>query len=214
MLLPRLISGLRTTCSSVLRQQPFLKPAVTTTVRYATHKASKASNGAKDGPGKRLGAKKTTGEKVVTGMIIYRQRGTIWHPGENAGIGRDHTIYALQPGYVRYYKDPAKHPRRQYIGIAVTPTQTLPKPQNAARVRRLGMVAVPLHETVKKSDLVPQGTPMTREDNWKVSQGSYIPRAANWRIGKVMPKLVRKKVRADTRRKAVRKREIAVKKRK
>lgn len=60
-MLPRLISSLRVTCSSVLRQQSFLKPAVTTTVRYATHKASKASNGAKDGPGKRLGAKKTTG---------------------------------------------------------------------------------------------------------------------------------------------------------
>lgn len=145
-------------------------------------------------------------------MIIYRQRGTIWHPGENAGMGRDHTIFALQPGYVRYYKDLKNHPKRQFIGIALTPTQILPKPANAARTRRLGMVPVPLYERPK--NIVEPGTPLTREESYKVSEGSYIPRAANWRIGKVMPKLVRKKVRSESRRKSIRKKEIAIKKRK
>ena len=58
-------------------------------------------------------------------------------------MGRDHTIYALQPGFVKYYRDPRLHPKRQYIGVVFERAQTLPTPVNAARRRRLGMVAVP-----------------------------------------------------------------------
>jgi hypothetical protein len=123
-------------------------------------------------------------------MIIYRQRGTLWFAGENAGMGRDHTIFATQPGYVRYYRDtgPKKRPT---IGVALKPDQTLPRPQNAARTRRLGCVPGPLVE--KTESVVPQGTPLTEEDWKQVRPGSYIPRPDNWRIGKVMPPLVRKK---------------------
>lgn len=138
-----------------------------------------------------LGANQTqTGEKVVPGMIIYRQRGTLWFAGENAGMGRDHTIFAMQPGYVRYYRDtgPKKRPT---IGVALTRDQKLPRPLNAAHVRRLGCVPVPLVEKPVVS--VPQGTPLTAEDWDHIRPGSYIPRPDNWRIGKVMPTLVRKK---------------------
>lgn len=56
-------------------------------------------------------------------------------------MGRDHTIYATQPGYVKYYKDPLKHPKRQYIGVVFERAQTLPQPTHAVRRRRLGMLA-------------------------------------------------------------------------
>jgi large subunit ribosomal protein L27 len=61
-------------------------------------------------------------------------------------MGRDHTIFATETGFVKYYRDPAKHPKRQYIGVAFERTQTLPTPPNAARRRRLGMLAVPRKE--------------------------------------------------------------------
>ena len=44
------------------------------------------------------------GEAVAAGNIIIRQRGTKWHPGENVGLGRDHTIFALVPGHVKFQK--------------------------------------------------------------------------------------------------------------
>ncbi|KAJ4293504.1 54S ribosomal protein L2 mitochondrial [Kalmusia sp. IMI 367209] len=111
-------------------------------VRHATHQAQGRANGAKDGPGKRLGAKKSGGEYVIPGNIIFRQRGTAWFPGENCKFGRDHCIFATESGYVRYYRDPFKHPKRQYIGVALEKTDTLPYPRNAARRRRLGFVTV------------------------------------------------------------------------
>lgn len=56
-------------------------------------------------------------------------------------MGRDHTIYATECGYVKYYKDVEKHPKRQYIGVVFERNQILPLPRNAVRRRRLGMVA-------------------------------------------------------------------------
>lgn len=53
-------------------------------------------------PGKRLGVKLFGGQIVKSGMIIIRQRGTKYHPGKNVGIGRDHTLFALQPGIVAF----------------------------------------------------------------------------------------------------------------
>jgi large subunit ribosomal protein L27 len=49
-----------------------------------------------------LGVKKYGGEVVKAGHIIVRQRGTKFHPGVNVGIGRDHTLFALQPGQVKF----------------------------------------------------------------------------------------------------------------
>jgi len=58
-------------------------------------------------------------------------------------MGRDHTLYAMQGGYVKYYRDPRLHPKRRYIGVVFERTQTLPTPLNAVRRRKLGMIAVP-----------------------------------------------------------------------
>ncbi|KAI5854403.1 ribosomal L27 protein-domain-containing protein [Tricharina praecox] len=152
--------------------------------RHASHATSGRANKAKDGPGKRLGAKKTAGEKVVTGMIIYRQRGTVWYAGENAGMGRDHTIFAMAPGFVRYYKDPL-HPSRQFIGVALLESQVLPRPLNAARVRRLGRIEVPLE---RQRETVPFGTPLKKSDS-EAKDGFYVYRPPNWKIGRTMPKV-------------------------
>ncbi|KAF2768746.1 hypothetical protein EJ03DRAFT_114302 [Teratosphaeria nubilosa] len=109
--------------------------------RHASHQAQGRANGAKDGAGKRLGAKKSGGEYVVPGNILYKQRGTLWFPGENCFMGRDHTIHAGVPGYVRYYRDPARHPTHKFIGIALAKDQALPTPPHAASRRQLGMLA-------------------------------------------------------------------------
>lgn len=57
-------------------------------------------------------------------------------------MGRDHTIFAKEAGYVQFYRDPHRHPRRRYIGVALERTWKLPTPPNAVRRRRLGMLAV------------------------------------------------------------------------
>lgn len=65
------------------------------------HKKGQGSvkNG-RDSRSKRLGVKKFGGEVVIPGNIIIRQRGTKWRPGKNVGLGKDHTIFALQEGNV------------------------------------------------------------------------------------------------------------------
>jgi large subunit ribosomal protein L27 len=56
----------------------------------------------RDSAGRRLGVKKFGGEFVRAGNIIIRQRGTKVHPGNNVGLGKDHTIFALVDGYVKF----------------------------------------------------------------------------------------------------------------
>jgi large subunit ribosomal protein L27 len=56
----------------------------------------------RDSIGRRLGVKKYGGEHVIPGNIIIRQRGTKVHPGKGVGIGKDHTIYALVEGVVKF----------------------------------------------------------------------------------------------------------------
>ena len=70
----------------------------------AHKKAGGSSRNGRDTAGRRLGVKKYGGEAVIAGNIIIRQRGTKWHPGENVGLGRDHTIFALVPGHVKFQK--------------------------------------------------------------------------------------------------------------
>lgn len=68
----------------------------------AHKKAGGSSRNGRDSPGQRLGVKKFGGEHVIAGNIIIRQRGTRWHPGQNVGIGRDHTLFALVEGHVKF----------------------------------------------------------------------------------------------------------------
>ena len=67
------------------------------------HKKGQGSvkNG-RDSHSKRLNVKKFGGKAVIAGNIIIRQRGTKWHPGQNVGLGRDHTIFALVDGNVYF----------------------------------------------------------------------------------------------------------------
>lgn len=70
--------------------------------RWATKKAGGNANQAVGSKPKNLGVKITAGELVFPGMIIARQRGTKFHPGYNVDIGKDHTIFATAPGFVRF----------------------------------------------------------------------------------------------------------------
>ena len=69
----------------------------------AHKKARGSSRNGRDTAGRRLGVKKFGGEAVIPGNIIIRQRGTKWHPGENVGMGKDHTIFALVEGKVKFH---------------------------------------------------------------------------------------------------------------
>ncbi len=68
----------------------------------ATKKAGGSSKNGRDSHSKRLGFKKFGGEVVIPGNIIVRQRGTKFHPGDNVGIGKDHTIFAITSGRVSF----------------------------------------------------------------------------------------------------------------
>ncbi len=68
----------------------------------AHKKAGGSSRNGRDTAGRRLGVKKYGGECVIAGNIIIRQRGTRWKPGTNVGLGKDHTIFALIDGHVKF----------------------------------------------------------------------------------------------------------------
>ncbi len=68
----------------------------------AHKKAGGSSRNGRDTDGRRLGVKKFGGEAVLAGNIIVRQRGTKYHPGENVGMGKDHTLFALTEGKVTF----------------------------------------------------------------------------------------------------------------
>ena len=69
------------------------------------HKKSGGSTSyGRDTEGRRLGLKKSGGQAVIAGNIIIRQRGTKYHPGDNVGLGKDHTIFALTEGKVSFKK--------------------------------------------------------------------------------------------------------------
>lgn len=68
----------------------------------AHKKAGGSSRNGRDTEGRRLGIKKSGGQAVIAGNIILRQRGTKWKPGQNVGLGRDHTIFALIDGTVEF----------------------------------------------------------------------------------------------------------------
>jgi|TARA_Y100001935_G_C17135136_1_gene422621 large subunit ribosomal protein L27 len=70
----------------------------------ATKKAGGSSRNGRDSKGRRLGIKKFGDELVIPGNIIVRQRGTKIHPGTNVGIGKDHSIYSLIKGKVKFRK--------------------------------------------------------------------------------------------------------------
>jgi large subunit ribosomal protein L27 len=148
----------------------------------------------------------------VTGNILYKQRGTLWWPGENCFMGRDHTIHAGATGYVKYYRDLARHPDRKYIGVVFNKSDTLPYPPNAERKRKLNMTLLPIHKPTPEPELSESGIPsmVTREVSTKVNglaQGpkilrlrkDYSYREDNWRIGQLVDIVALKKRRRSKR---------------
>jgi large subunit ribosomal protein L27 len=80
----------------------------------AHKKAGGSSRNGRDSAGRRLGIKLFGGEQVVAGNILARQRGTKWHPGQNVGIGKDHTLFAKIDGRVEFR---TKTKGRTYVSI-------------------------------------------------------------------------------------------------
>ncbi len=81
----------------------------------AHKKAGGSTRNGRDSNPKMLGVKRFGGEHVLAGNIIIRQRGTSCHAGENVGVGRDHTLYALIDGQVKFSKRGPK--QRKFVSI-------------------------------------------------------------------------------------------------
>jgi large subunit ribosomal protein L27 len=85
----------------------------------AHKKAGGSSRNGRDSESKRLGVKAYGGEQVTAGSIIVRQRGTQFHAGQHVGIGKDHTLFAMVDGKVKF----ALHGPRQRNTVSIEPTQ-------------------------------------------------------------------------------------------
>jgi len=94
----------------------------------AHKKAGGSSRNGRDTEGRRLGVKKFGGETVRAGNIIIRQRGTKVKPGRNVGVGRDHTIFALIDGNVKFAR---RADDRVHVSVVAPPAPT-PAPVPAA----------------------------------------------------------------------------------
>ena len=70
--------------------------------RFAHKKGQSSTDNGRDSAGRRLGAKLADGQTAKAGAIIYRQRGTKIFPGKNVGMGKDHTLFSLVNGVVKY----------------------------------------------------------------------------------------------------------------
>ena len=80
----------------------------------AHKKGAGSSKNGRESESKRLGVKLFGGQKAIAGNIIIRQRGTKHHPGENVGLGKDHTLFALIDGTVKFRK---KAKNKSYVSV-------------------------------------------------------------------------------------------------
>ena len=83
---------------------------------FAHKKGGGSTKNGRDSQAKRLGVKKSDGQGVVAGNIIIRQRGTKYYPGENVGLGKDYTLFALADGKVQFQ---TKHGCKKYVNVVV-----------------------------------------------------------------------------------------------
>ena len=95
----------------------------------AHKKAGGSSRNGRDSRGRRLGVKKFGGEIVIPGNIIVRQRGTKFHAGDHVGIGRDHTLFAIAGGAVRFHTGRAG---RTYVSVVPPAASAAPAPNPSA----------------------------------------------------------------------------------
>ena len=96
----------------------------------AHKKGAGSTRNGRDSNAKRLGVKRFGGEYVIPGNIILRQRGTKFHPGENVGMGKDHTLFATIEGYVVFERMRGRNGQKQVSVYAEDPNtnnvKTLP----------------------------------------------------------------------------------------
>jgi len=83
---------------------------------FAHKKGGGSTKNGRDSQAKRLGVKKSDGQSVVAGNIIIRQRGTKYYPGENVGLGKDYTLFALANGKVKFQ---TKQGCKKYVNVVV-----------------------------------------------------------------------------------------------
>ena len=81
----------------------------------AHKKAGGSTKNGRESQSKRLGVKKFGGQSVLAGNILVRQRGTLFRPGSNVGVGTDHTLFALAPGKVKFEKKGVK--QRTFVSV-------------------------------------------------------------------------------------------------
>ncbi|KAJ1912940.1 54S ribosomal protein L2 mitochondrial [Mycoemilia scoparia] len=124
-------------------------------VRYASKKTGGSSRNGRDSAGKRLGVKRVNDQFVKAGNIIVRQRGTKFHPGDNVGIGKDHTLFALTPGYVKFYtqKMPRNKERRMVAVAFEKEDNKFPRDLTEPRVRGFFLVNLANQESGSKQDI-------------------------------------------------------------
>ena len=89
----------------------------------AHKKSGGSSRNGRDSESKRLGVKRYGGQAVLAGNILVRQRGTKFYPGTGVGIGRDHTLFALVDGAVKFL---TKRDSRTYVTVLPAGQQTAP----------------------------------------------------------------------------------------
>lgn len=85
----------------------------------ATKKSGGSSCNGRDSAGRRLGLKVGDGQYVLPGRILIRQRGTKWYPGYGTRLGKDHTVFALINGIVRFVRK-TRRGRSDYVSVCVT----------------------------------------------------------------------------------------------
>ncbi|WRT70743.1 ribosomal protein L27 [Kwoniella shivajii] len=116
---------------SELRTQLFAGPSsLNTQIRFASKAAGGKSRNGRDSSGKRLGVKRFGDQYVTPGSIIIRQRGQTFLPGQQVSQGKDFTLYALQPGYVKFYQHHLPYPHLS------RPDQPGPDPSKIAPVKK------------------------------------------------------------------------------
>jgi large subunit ribosomal protein L27 len=104
----------------------------------AHKKGAGSSRNGRESESKRLGVKIYGGQVAIAGNIIVRQRGTVHHPGSNVGIGRDHTLFAMIDGTVKFQK---KRGNRSFVSV-IPDTVSPEKPVEKTKVVKQEPVAV------------------------------------------------------------------------
>lgn len=107
--------------------------------RTATKRAGGGKTNNKDSAGRSLGPKKIQNQFTHAHEVLMRQVGSATLPGENAVMGRDYTINSIEPGYVKFYRDPFHH-NKKFVGVALSKESILPKEHFSPTERRFGKV--------------------------------------------------------------------------